>query len=219
MPKSISEKLRIRGNFSLLTINAPSDFKKGLKEIPAGVKFITAGKSFDQVHWFVVNKADMEKGVDKALKLLHDDIILWIYYPKGSSKLQTDLNRDKGWESLMDHGDKLTWISLISFDDTWSVFGCRCKTEADIKKEQKPKTRPIFDWVDPKTKTVRLPPDLEAAFQKNKKQLDFFNTLAFSHKKEYIEWIVTAKREETRKARVSGTIEKLKNGWKNPTTI
>jgi hypothetical protein len=219
MATSISEKLKIKENFSLLTINAPADFKKALKGTPAGVKIITSGKSYDQIHWFVLNKTQMEKEVNKALKLLHENIVLWIYYPKGTSTLQTDLNRDKGWESLLAHGDRLTWISLVSFDDTWSVFGCRNKTEADRKKEQKPKERPIFDWVDPKTKTVRLPADLEAALQKNKKELLYFNTLAFSHKKEYIEWIITAKREETRTARIAGTIEKLGKRWKNPTTI
>ncbi len=35
-------------------------------------------------------------------------------------------------------------------------------------------------------------------------------------KKEYIEWIVTAKREETRIQRIDGTIERLVKGWKNP---
>jgi hypothetical protein len=99
--------------------------------------------------------------------MLHDDIVCWIYYPKGTSKIQTDLTRDKGWDALLKH-DELQWISLISFDDTWSSFGMRLKTEADKKKEAKPKERPIFDWVDPKTKTVRLPEDFEAALKKSK---------------------------------------------------
>lgn len=77
--------------------------------------------------------------MSKALKLVKETIILWIYYPKGSSRLQTDLTRDKGWDCLLAHSDKLTWISLISFDDTWSVFGCRPKTAADQKKEAQPK--------------------------------------------------------------------------------
>ena len=129
--------------------------------------------------------------------------------------MQTDLTRDRGWDSLLKHNE-LTWISLISFDDTWSTFGSRLKTEADKKKEAKPKERPVFDYVDPKTKTVRLPDDLEAALKKNKKQNEFFNQLSFTNKKEYIEWIVTAKREETRTERINGTIERLSKEWKNP---
>ena len=57
---------------------------------------------------------------------------------------------------------------------------------------------------------------MEVALQKEEKLLAYFNSLAFSHKKEYIEWIVEAKKEETRTNRVAGTIERLKKGWKNP---
>ena len=120
----------------------------------------------------------------------------------------------------MAEGDKLTWISLISFDDTWSVFGFRAKTEADKKKETKPKEeREIFKWVNPQTKEITLPDDLAAALKKNKKASEFFNTLSFTNKKEFIEWVVTAKREETRKERVEGTIERLIKSWKNPRNI
>jgi uncharacterized protein YdeI (YjbR/CyaY-like superfamily) len=73
--------------------------------------------------------------------------------------------------------------------------------------------------VNPKTKEVRLPDDFAAALRKNKRQADFFNSLAFTNKKEYVEWIVTAKREETRKERLLGTIERLGKGWKIPRNI
>jgi len=218
MARSTAQKLKIKENFSLLTINAPADFKKNIGELPKGVKISNDPKNFDQVHWFVKNKAQMDKELTKVLKLMKDDVILWIYYPKGTSKLQTDLTRDKGWDNLLKH-DELGWISLISFDDTWSTFGSRLKTETDKKREEKPRERPIFDYVDPKTKSVRLPDDLSAVLRKNKRQEDFFNTLSFTNKKEYIEWIITAKREETRAERVKGTLDRLAKEWKNPRNI
>ncbi len=217
MATSISDKLRIKPKFTLLTMNAPVEFKKGLEGLPAGVKTTDSGKDYDQVHWFVFNKAQMKKEMSKVMKLVKPGVIVWVYYPKISSKMQTDLTRDKGWDCLLAEGDKLTWISLISFDDTWSVFGFRAKTEADRKKEAKPAApREIFNWVNPQTKEVKLPGDLAAALKKNKKQSDFFNNLSFTNKKEYIEWIVTAKREETRKERIEGSIERLGKQWKNP---
>src|SRR6186997_3315159 len=185
MANTISQKLKIQAGDTLLTVNEPSEFQKGLNGLPKGVKVVESGKDYNQVHWFVLNRAQMEKQMSKVMKLLKPGVIVWVYYPKGTSKLQTDLNRDKGWDCLLAEGDKLTWISLISFDDTWSVFGFRAKTEAD----------------------------------KNKKALEFFNTLSFTNKKEFIEWIVTAKREETRKERVDGTIERLMKSWKNPRNI
>jgi hypothetical protein len=216
MASSTAQKLKIKEGYHLRTVNAPPEFKKNIGLLPSGVKISEDNKNYNQVHWFVRNKAQMEKELSKVLKLLKDDVILWIYYPKGTSKLQTDLTRDKGWDSLLKH-DNLTWISLISFDDTWSTFGSRLKNETDIKKEAKPaKEREIFNWVNPQSKEVKLPPDLAASLKKNKKHQEFFNLLSFTNKKEYLEWIVTAKREETRNERVKETISRLGKGWKNP---
>lgn len=220
MATSISDKLKIKAGDTLLTLNEPSAFQKGLNGLPKGVKVTGSGKDFNQVHWFVLNRAQLENEMSKVMKLLKPGIMVWVYYPKGTSKVQTDLTRDKGWDCLMAESDKLTWVNLISFDDTWSVFGFRAKTDADRKKEAKPKPeREIFNWVNPQTKVVKLPHDIALALKKNKKAAEYFNTLSFSNKKEYLEWIITAKREETRKERVDGTIERLVKQWKNPRNI
>jgi hypothetical protein len=218
MATSTAQKLKIKENFTLHTINAPADFKKNIGELPRGVIISAESKTYNQVHWFVMNKAQMDKELTRVLKLIKDEVTLWIYYPKGTSKLQTDLTRDKGWDNLLKH-DELGWISLISFDDTWSTFGSRLKTKIDKKREETPRERQIFDYVDPKTKSVRLPDDLAIALKKNKNQEDFFKALSFSNKKEYIEWIITAKRQETRIERVKGTMERLARQWKNPRNI
>lgn len=220
MTNSISRKLRIRDGDTLLPLNAPADFKKGLGTLPAGVKILRDAKDYQQIHWFVKNRAQLEKELSRVLKLLKEGVIVWAYYPKGSSKIQTDLTRDKGWDCLLAEDDKLAWINLVSFDETWSVFGFRAKTAADRKKAAQPKKeREIFKWIDPVKKTVRIPEELARAFSKNKKEEAYFNSLAFSHRKEYVEWIVEAKREETKRARVEGTLERLQKQWKNPRNL
>jgi hypothetical protein len=217
MSMTVSQKLKIKEGDILLTINAPTDFKKELGDLPPNVLVHSVGKEYTQIHWFVMNRAQLEKELTKVLKQLKPGITVWVYYPKGSSKVQTDLTRDKGWDSLLSEGNKLTWISLVSFNDTWSVFGFRAKTEADKKKDVKPKEpREIFKWVNAATKEVTIPDDLAKSFKKNKDAQSIFDALAFSHKKEYIEWILTAKREETREKRITETIERLEKGWKNP---
>ncbi len=219
MPVTLAQKLRIKETYTLLTLNAPENFEKSLGKLPADVEIISNGKKINQIHWFVLNRTQLEKEVSKVMKLLKPDVTVWVYYPKGTSGIQTDLTRDKGWDCLFAEGDKLTWISLISFDETWSTFGFRPKTEADKKKEVAPKVREIFNWVNPTTKEVKLPDDLTAAFKKNKKANDFFQSLSFTNKKEYIEWIVTAKQDKTRMERVEGTIERLNKRWKNPRNL
>ena len=215
MALSIAAKLKIKEDTKICTLHAPDDFKRKLEPLPAGISILSNAKNCNQIHWFVKNKAEVEKDLNKVLLWLKDDMICWIYYPKGSSKIQTDLTRDKGWDALLSHNE-LQWLSLISFDETWSAFAMRLKTKANEKKESKQTQRTIFNYINPATKEIRLPDDLAATLKKHKAENDYFNSLAFSHKKEYIEWIVSAKKEETRFQRITKTIEMLSNKRKNP---
>jgi len=219
MPSSTAQKLKIKEGDILLTLHAPAEFKKNLGPVPAGVKIITDGKQYNQLHWFVNNKAQVEKETKKILPLIKDNVVCWIYYPKGSSKIQTDLSRDKGWDALLAHSENLTWLSLIAFDETWSAFAFRLKNDTDKKKPGISKERPILKYIDAVAKTIRLPEDLEAVLKKNKKAADFFNTLSFTNRKEYVEWIVTAKQDATRKNRIEGTLDRLNKQWKNPRNL
>ena len=215
MPNTVAQKLKIKDGSVLLTVNEPGDFKKNIQPLPTGVKISDNAKNYNQLHWFVLNKKQMDKELRSVLKLLKQDVLCWIYYPKGTSKIQTDLTRDKGWEELLKH-DELQWINLISFDETWSTFSCRLKTEADKKKIAKPKERPIFEYIDPEKKIVRLPKEFAELLKKNKKADEFFKALSFSNRKEYVAWIVTAKKEETKKERLTGSVDRLNKGWRNP---
>ncbi len=78
---------------------------------------------FDWIQIFVRNKAELDALAPKAAKALKPESILWISFPKGTSKIQTDLTRDKGWDILTRLG--LKWITLISVNETWSAFGLR----------------------------------------------------------------------------------------------
>ena len=85
-----------------------------------------------------------------------------------------------------------------------------------IKTKKASQPNVIFKWVDPETKEVRVPADLSAALKKDKKAAVFYEGLSFTNKKEYIEWIVTAKKDDTRKKRINGMLERLNKEWKNP---
>jgi uncharacterized protein YdeI (YjbR/CyaY-like superfamily) len=51
-------------------------------------------------------------------------------------------------------------------------------------------------------KELIVPASMTAALKKNKKALAAFEAFSYSHKKEYVEWITEAKREETRQKRI-----------------
>ena len=209
MAQSLAQKLRIKEGNTLFAINAPKDFKKQLGELPAAVKFVTKADACSQLHWFVLNEKQFKQELKTMLKAIKGEMICWVYFPKGSSGIQTDLTRDKGWDDLTKKGEKYTWLSLISFDNIWSAFGFRLKNDSDRKKEATQTPRAIVAYIDAVAKTVRIPDDLATAFTKNKEAKTVFDKLPFTHRKEFVEWIITAKKEETRWKRVEGTIGKL----------
>ncbi len=200
---------------TLLLIHAPHGFNTTLGELPAGVNTSTTSSKFDQVHWFVENRAQLLEHIKQVTAMLSENVVCWVYFPKGSSGVQTDLTRDTGWAELQKI-DQLKFLTLISFDKTWSAFCFRLKTIADEDKPLPPETREIFNYVDPVKKTITLPPSLEEALEDNPAAKKYFEALSFTNKKEYLEWIVTAKRQETKLDRVKSSIERLKKGWKNP---
>src|SRR3954447_10785252 len=67
-------------------------------------------------------------------------------------------------------------------------------------------------------KELVVPDYFSAALKKNKKALGTFENFTYSHKKEYVEWVTEAKREETRAQRIQTSIAWLAEGkarhWK-----
>jgi uncharacterized protein YdeI (YjbR/CyaY-like superfamily) len=64
--------------------------------------------------------------------------------------------------------------------------------------------------LETKDKTIDVPVDVTKQIKKAK-VLTYLESLAFSHRKEYIQWIESAKKEETRTKRIHQAIEKLQD--------
>ena len=61
-------------------------------------------------------------------------------------------------------------------------------------------------------RTVAVSDDLAKALARNRVARSAFEKLAHTHRKEYVEWIEGAKREETRQRRIAQVLEKLQGG-------
>ena len=65
---------------------------------------------------------------------------------------------------------------------------------------------------DTEPRLIEVPKDLEKELKKEKEAKAFFDKLSYTHRKEYVNWINEAKKEETRQNRIAKTIEMLKQG-------
>ena len=68
--------------------------------------------------------------------------------------------------------------------------------------------------IEAKKISTDIPVDLDEALASHPKAKSFFNTLAAGYKRDYIEWITSAKHEKTRLKRLATTIEWLNEGKK-----
>lgn len=124
---ALAKKLKLKSGLKAAVINAPDNYVEELRHDTA-MSPTLRGK-FDWIQIFVQSKAELDGLAPKAAKALKPESILWISFPKGSSKIQTDLTRDKGWESLQ--ALELKWITLVSVNETWSAFALRPYREGE----------------------------------------------------------------------------------------
>ena len=126
----LTKKLGIKTGQTMLVMNAPEGYLDSLTDLPKGVALATnADGAFDFVQVFVNSKAEVDHFTPTALGSLQPGGLLWLSYPKKSSKIATDISRDIGWDSLIKA--KMRPVSVISIDDTWSAL--RFRPVDDVK--------------------------------------------------------------------------------------
>jgi hypothetical protein len=64
----------------------------------------------------------------------------------------------------------------------------------------------------PARKALVLPTDLEGCLKKDETTWHHWENFSYTHKKEYVEWIGDAKKEETRKRRIAQALEMIREG-------
>jgi hypothetical protein len=121
---SLVKKLLIKPGQRMLIINAPPEYGEKLAPLPDGVELADKPEGvFDFVQLFAKNSDELHQYVSTAINAVKHEGLLWISYPKGSSKVKTDLNRDILWAAVEPFGFK--GVSLISLDDIWSAMRFR----------------------------------------------------------------------------------------------
>ena len=118
----LAKKLRLRPGSRAAVVGAPPGYLDRLAPDDVTVSESLVGP-LDWVQVFVRSSAELAAVVPGLVASIEPEGQVWISYPKGSSKLQTDLTRDRGWEPLQDAD--LMWLSLVSIDNVWSAFGLR----------------------------------------------------------------------------------------------
>jgi hypothetical protein len=118
------KKLLIKPRQQVAVLNAPAGFVERLADLPDEVELTEKpGTARDVVLVFVANSTELERLAPAALATVKRQGVLWVSYPKKTSKIKTDLSRDVSWQPLRGAGFEV--VSAIAIDDTWSALRFR----------------------------------------------------------------------------------------------
>lgn len=101
--------------------------------------------------------------------------------------------------------------SLAKMGHNCHVLGITQKIRKQINKQPGDLVHVIL-IKDIEERIVELPEDFKNRLEENNKAREFYNSLSYSHQKKYVDWILSAKRIETREKRIREAVEMLNQG-------
>jgi hypothetical protein len=168
-------------------------------------KSIPKKEKASQAILFAYDKTTLLQQLPDILSSLHNDAVFWIAWPKKTGSIQSDLYRDDNWNEVFSFG----WegVTSASIDNDWTALRFRHVSMIKNMKRAVPMEERKTEGVDYINRTVTLPLDALNAMKPFKGLSAFFYTMAFTHKREYVEAIADAKKPETRQKRIDKMIE------------
>lgn len=212
---NVLDKFEISSEKNFLIQGLPSSIEKQFVKLSyaKNVTPLLKAKKIDFALVFAVTGHQLNTILREVLPALNKDAKLWVAFPKTTSKIVSDLNRDSSWDILTKNN--FFGVSEITLDHVWNAS--RFQREGAVPKEIIFTEAKKIKGLDFDKKLVVPPAELEKMFNAHKKARDVFHSLSSSHQEEYVNWIEGAKRKETRLRRLEAAVEKLLQGKKTPT--
>ena len=207
--------MQIKDEKNFLIQGLPSSIEKQFLKISfaKSVTPLLRSRKIDFALVFAVSKRQLAEILNDVISALHPEAKLWVAYPKLTSKIASDLSRDSNWQVISDFGYE--GVSQIGLDNVWSAVRFKKPEQILSRGNNFCATNPA-EGIDYSKRTVAVPEEFKILFQKNKEAGTFFENLSFTNKREYVEWVIGAKKQETKVRRLDAVLEKLCTGKKNP---
>jgi hypothetical protein len=204
--QDISQKLQLKTGYKVLLLHAPQVFAAELQTAGCQVTSTDTAPdenaTYDAVQLFVKSRDELRHYFPLAVQALKTTGLLWVAYPKKSSKVKSVLTRDNGWEVAAELG--YAAVRQVSLDETWSSLRFKHSAERSA-----PSSFGVDSpGIDRRARTVEIPEDLREALE-SIGLLETFERMAFTHRKEFVLAILEAKRPETRANRIGKIIEQV----------
>lgn len=119
--KSLLQKMFVKSGMKMVIIGLPADLTDLYRAVPDGVQMLPEPQSgVDVLQVFVKNEKELRDSFIAYKPFLQPKGVLWVCYPKGTSGVPTDINRDSIWRISHEYG--LDAVGQIAVNDTWSTM-------------------------------------------------------------------------------------------------
>jgi len=119
-------KLNLKDQKDIVVVNAPASFEPEIASL-TGVTVRRSMSDTKQVEFsltFATKQKDVDALATIVVRKAAGDAIVWIAYPKKSSKKYTcEFNRDSGWPSMGAAGFEP--VRMVAIDEDWSAVRFR----------------------------------------------------------------------------------------------
>jgi len=115
----LPQKLGIKRGLSVVTFNAPTNYRQLLGTVPEGVTFSERLKPDSNfVHVFINNRAELENKLSVLREKIADTGTVWVSWPKKSSGVSADVTEDVVRAAALPLG--FVDVKVCAIDATWS---------------------------------------------------------------------------------------------------
>jgi hypothetical protein len=215
MLQNLLEKLQLSEEKNLLIQGLPSSIEKQFVKL-AFAKNVTPllkNRKIDFALVFAVNQYQLRSILGEVIPALHENAKFWIAYPKSTSKIVTDLNRECSWDCIRTVG--FDSVNEVTLDHVWTAV--RFQKAPSLKSVKVSNSLYLnSERMNFQSHLVTPPDDFEKELRRSKVAHRFFEALSHSNQKEYVSWITNAKRNDTRSRRLEVAIDKLIAGKRSP---
>ncbi|RMA66307.1 DUF3052 domain-containing protein [Ulvibacter antarcticus] len=119
----LAKKLGIKEGFVISLINSPEHYFDLFEVFPNNISLENnpVTESLDFAHVFCTSFNCLEKETKRLKPLLKKTGILWVSWPKGTSKIDTEINRESIRSYVLDHIG-LVDVKVAAIDVNWSAL-------------------------------------------------------------------------------------------------
>jgi hypothetical protein len=133
--KPLVQKLGIKPGFRIFAAGAPAPYGDIVGNLPADVTILPRIKArLDMVHVFATRAAGLTGKLRDYRAAIEPDGMMWVSWPKKSSKVPTDLTDVVVRDTALPLG--LVDIKVCAIDDTWSGLKFVIPNEQRVKRSK-----------------------------------------------------------------------------------